>query len=138
MPVYELLGGPIDPRGVRGYYHASAWTLAEARSCATRRKSAGVTALKFQLPDMLEWVETDAKITRAVEHMEMLREGSGPTWISPSTSMPGPARPWPRMILREIEPLHLLFAEEVARRRTCGRCSKRCASRRRRSRPASG
>src|SRR5271165_689106 len=22
MPVYRLLGGPLDPRGVRGYYHA--------------------------------------------------------------------------------------------------------------------
>ena len=22
LPVYELLGGPVDPRGVRGYYHA--------------------------------------------------------------------------------------------------------------------
>src|SRR5262249_38795531 len=22
LPVYRLLGGPIDPRGVRGYYHA--------------------------------------------------------------------------------------------------------------------
>jgi galactonate dehydratase len=24
MPVYKLLGGPRDARGVRGYYHASA------------------------------------------------------------------------------------------------------------------
>ena len=31
MPVYEMLGGPIDPRGVRGYYHADVWTLAEAK-----------------------------------------------------------------------------------------------------------
>src|ERR1700751_1035936 len=31
LPVYEMLGGPIDPRGGRGYYHAAAWTLAEAR-----------------------------------------------------------------------------------------------------------
>ena len=34
LPVYELLGGPVDPRGVRGYYHAAAWTLAEAREAA--------------------------------------------------------------------------------------------------------
>ena len=26
MPVYKLLGGPFDPRGVRGYYHARAAT----------------------------------------------------------------------------------------------------------------
>ena len=31
MRVDELLGGPVDPSGVRGYYHASAWSFAEAR-----------------------------------------------------------------------------------------------------------
>jgi len=40
MPVYEMLGGPIDPRGVRGYYHASAWTLAEARELRDKTKAA--------------------------------------------------------------------------------------------------
>src|SRR5205823_6380812 len=29
MPVYKLLGGPIDSRGVRGYYHARASTKEE-------------------------------------------------------------------------------------------------------------
>src|SRR5947207_15899148 len=78
MPVYEMLGGPIDPRGVRGYYHGDAWTLAEARELRDKTKAAGVTALKFQLPDLLECVETNAKIRRAVAHMEMLRDGLGP------------------------------------------------------------
>ena len=113
MPVYEMLGGPIDPRGVRGYYHASAWTLAEARELRDKTKAAGVTALKFQLPDLLEWVETNAKIKRAVEHMEMLREGLGPDL---DFAVDFHARPSPTVaaiILREIEPLHLLFAEEI-------------------------
>src|SRR5215471_11908772 len=73
MPVYRLLGGPVDARGVRGYYHAQAWTLEAARELRDQTKAAGVTALKFQLPDLLEWVETNAKIKRAVQHMEMLR-----------------------------------------------------------------
>ena len=47
-PVYELLGGPVDHRGVRGYYHASAWTLEEARALRDQTRAAGVTALKFQ------------------------------------------------------------------------------------------
>jgi galactonate dehydratase len=113
MPVYELLGGPVDPRGVRGYYHASAWTLAEARELRDKTKAAGVTALKFQLPDLLEWVETGAKIKRAVKHMEMLREGLGPDL---DFAVDFHARPSPTVaaiILREIEPLHLLFAEEI-------------------------
>ena len=113
MPVYELLGGPVDARGVRGYYHASAWTLDEARALRDQAKAAGVTALKFQLPDLLEWVGTGAKIRRAVKHMEMLREGLGPDL---DFAVDFHARPNPTVaaiILREIEPLHLLFAEEV-------------------------
>ena len=113
LPVYELLGGPIDPQGIRGYYHAEAWSLAEARELRDQTKAAGVTALKFQLPDLLEWVETGAKLTRAVKHMEMLREGLGPDL---DFAVDFHARPSPTVaaiILREIEPLHLLFAEEI-------------------------
>jgi galactonate dehydratase len=113
LPAYELLGGPVDPRGIRGYYHASAWSLAEARELRDQTKAAGVTALKFQLPDLLEWVETGAKLTRAVKHMEMLREGLGPDL---DFAVDFHARPSPTVaaiILREIEPLHLLFAEEI-------------------------
>jgi galactonate dehydratase len=113
LPVYEILGGPVDPRGVRGYYHASAWSLAEARELRDQTKAAGVTALKFQLPDLLEWVETGNKLTRAVKHMEMLREGLGPDL---DFAVDFHARPSPTVaaiILREIEPLHLLFAEEI-------------------------
>jgi len=53
VPVYELLGGPVDPQGVRGYYHGSAWTVAEARELGAKARAEGVTALKFQLPDLL-------------------------------------------------------------------------------------
>src|SRR5947207_3242285 len=113
LPVHEILGGPVDPRGIRGYYHASAWSLAQARELRDQTKAAGVTALKFQLPDLLEWVETGAKLTRAVKHMEMLREGLGPDL---DFAVDFHARPSPTVaaiILREIEPLHLLFAEEI-------------------------
>ena len=113
MPVYEMLGGPIDSRGVRGYYHAEAWSLSAARELRDKTKAAGVTALKFQLPDLLEWVETGAKIKRAVAHMEMLRNGLG---ADLDFAVDFHARPSPAVaaiILREIEPLHLLFAEEI-------------------------
>ena len=113
MPVYQLLGGPVDARGVRGYYHAQAWTLEAARELRDQTKAAGVTALKFQLPDLLEWIETNAKITRAVKSMETLREGLGPDI---DFAVDFHARPSPSVasiILREIEPFHLFFAEEI-------------------------
>ena len=39
VPVYQLLGGPVDPRGVRGYYHAQAWTLEAARELRDQAKA---------------------------------------------------------------------------------------------------
>jgi galactonate dehydratase len=113
MPVYQLLGGPVDARGVRGYYHAEAWTLEAARELRDATKAAGVTALKFQLPDLTEWIETNTKITRAVKHMETLREGLGPDI---DFAVDFHARPSPTVsaiILHEIEPYHLFFAEEI-------------------------
>jgi galactonate dehydratase len=113
MPIYEMLGGPVDPRGVRGYYHASARTIEDTRALREKAKEQGVTALKFQLPDLLEWLETNVKLKRAVKHMEMLREGLGPDI---DFAVDFHARPNPTVaaiLLREIEPYHLLFAEEV-------------------------
>jgi len=113
LPVYELLGGPVDPQGIRGYYHGSAWTVAEARELGAKARAEGVTALKFQLPDLLEWVETNKKIKRAVRALEIYREGLGPDI---DFAVDFHARPSPTVaaiILREIEPLHLLFAEEI-------------------------
>ena len=72
-----------------------------------------MTALKFQLPDLLEWIETDRKLKRAVKRLETLREGLGSDL---DFAVDFHARPSPTVaaiILREIEPLHLFFAEEI-------------------------
>src|ERR1700760_947134 len=55
MPVYKLLGGPFDPRGVRGYYHidgAGRERLAQIRETA---KQEGITCVKGGIPGYYEW-----------------------------------------------------------------------------------
>ena len=113
LPVYQLLGGPIDSRGVRGYYHAQAWTLEAAKELGEQTRKAGVTALKFQLPTYMEWIETNAKLTRAVQSMEIIREGLGPDIDFAVDFHAKPSPSVASILVREIEPLHLLFAEEV-------------------------
>ena len=113
MPVYRLLGGPVDARGVRGYYHAQAWTLEAAKELGDETRKAGVTALKFQLPTYMEWIETNAKLTRAVKSMETIREGLGPDIDFAVDFHAKPSPSVASILVREIEPLHLLFAEEV-------------------------
>ncbi|MBI3681641.1 MAG: galactonate dehydratase [Acidobacteria bacterium] len=112
MPVYKLLGGPMDARGVRGYYHARAGTLEQLIELRASAKQQGVTCFKSGIPGYYEWIGTNAAIRRAVKQMEMLREGLGPdidigvdfhAKTSPSVAS---------IIIKEVEPLNLLFVEE--------------------------
>ncbi len=112
MPVYQMLGGPYDPQGVRGYYHVRASTPAELREVRAKAKELGVTAMKGGIPGYYEWIETNSKIRRAVEHVATLRENLGDdidigidfhAKTSPSVAT---------LLCREMEPLNLLFIEE--------------------------
>jgi galactonate dehydratase len=112
QPVYRLLGGPIDPRGVRGYYHTSAQSLEQLREVRASAKQLGITAFKSGIPGYYEWIETNDTIRRAVKQIEMLREGLGDdidigvdfhAKTSPSVAS---------IICKEVEPLNLMFIEE--------------------------
>jgi galactonate dehydratase len=112
LPVYRLLGGPFDSRGVRGYYHANARTpeaLAQLRASATEL---GVTCFKSGIPGYYEWIERNERINAAVGAIQRLREGLGDgidigidfhAKTSPSVAS---------IICREVEPLNLMFIEE--------------------------
>jgi galactonate dehydratase len=112
MPVYKLLGGPVDPRGVRGYYHTQARTkdeLAQLRGTAAEQ---GVSCFKSGIPGYYEWIETHQKIDRAVKGMQLLREGLGPD-IDIGIDFHAKTSPSVASILvKEVEPLNLLFIEE--------------------------
>jgi galactonate dehydratase len=114
FPVYKLLGGPVDPRGVRGYYHARARTRDELHRLRETAVRDGVTCFKTgPAVPTFEWIETSAKIDQAIKSLTQLREILGPeidiavdfhAKTSPSVAA---------IILKEIEPLNLLFVEEI-------------------------
>ena len=112
QPVYRLLGGPVDPRGVRGYYHARAGTREELAALKNRAEELGITAFKSGIPGTYEWIETHQTIKRAVDWITLLRDGLGDeidigvdfhAKTSPSVAS---------IICREVEPLNLMFIEE--------------------------
>jgi galactonate dehydratase len=114
LPVYKLLGGAIDPRGVRGYYHAQAnskESLAKLRETAVQD---GVSCFKTGLPyPTYEWIETHTKIDQAVKQLQMIREALGPD-IDIAVDFHAKTSPAvASIILREVEPLNLLFVEEL-------------------------
>ena len=132
MPVYKLLGGPVDPLGVRGYYHAQARTRDQLVKLRATAVQDGITCFKTgPAGNTFEWIETHAQIDRAVKSLEMIREAIGPdidiaadfhAKTSPSVAS---------IIVKEIDPLNLLFVEELCppeNIRALARISKRCTT----------
>jgi galactonate dehydratase len=112
LPVYQLLGGPVDPLGVRGYYHANPRTKEELAKLRENAASIGVSCLKVGIPDYYEWIGTRAKIERAVKYLQFLREGLGPD-IDIAVDFHAKTSPSVATIIcKEIEPLKLLWVEE--------------------------
>lgn len=112
QPVYKLLGGPMHPKGVRGYYHVRAFNLQELREVRASAKQMGVTCMKGGIPGYYEWIDTRSAIKRAVGQMEMLREGLGPD-IDIGVDFHAKTSPAvASVIIKEVEPLNLLFVEE--------------------------
>src|SRR5437868_4195393 len=112
LPVYQLLGGPFDARGVRGYYHANGQTREQLQQLRGTAIQMGVSCFKTGIPGYYEWIETSRNIDRAVKSMQMAREALGPdidiavdfhAKTSPSVAA---------VIVKEVEPLNLLFIEE--------------------------
>jgi galactonate dehydratase len=112
MPVYKLLGGPYDPRGVRGYYHVDGATRDQLIQIRETAGQLGVTCVKAGIPGYYEWIERRPKIDRAIQSIQTYREALGPdidiavdfhAKTSPSVAS---------IIVKEVEPLNLLFIEE--------------------------
>src|SRR3954462_9443515 len=75
MPVYKLLGGPFDSRGIRGYYHTTARTREDLLQLRETAIEQGVSCFKTGPSGYFEWIETHAKISGAVKQIAGLREG---------------------------------------------------------------
>jgi len=122
-PVYELLGGPVDERGVRGYYHLLQGPAADRlpRDAPFRERLAlirelaeqhGVTAFKTGVPGYYEWLDTHERIKEAIDHLRTIREVMGDK-IDIGVDFHAKTSPTVAVtICKEIEDLNLMFVEE--------------------------
>jgi galactonate dehydratase len=112
LPVYQLLGGPFDPKGVRGYYHANGQNREQLQALRGTAIQMGVSCFKTGIPGYYEWIETSRSIDRAVKGMQMVREALGPD-IDVAVDFHAKTSPSvASIIVKEVEPLNLLFVEE--------------------------
>ncbi len=112
MPVYKLLGGPFDPRGVRGYYHTTAATREQLEKLRESAVEQGVTCFKTGIPGTWEWLERHAKIDNAIRQLAMVREALGPDIDIAVDFHAKPSATVAAILVKELEPLNLLFVEE--------------------------
>jgi galactonate dehydratase len=117
-PVYELLGGPLDDRGVRGYYHLrpvlppDAPYREQVAAIRERAEKYGITAFKTGIPGYYEWIDTHERIQEAIEQLHVLREVMGDR-IDIGVDFHAKTSPAVAVqICREVESLNLMFVEE--------------------------
>ena len=117
-PVYELLGGPLDDRGVRGYYHLrpvlppNTPYREQVAAIRERAEKYGITAFKTGIPGYYEWIDTHERIREAIEQLHILREVMGDQ-IDIAVDFHAKTSPAVAVqICREVESLNLMFVEE--------------------------
>ncbi|TDT78684.1 galactonate dehydratase [Arthrobacter sp. AG258] len=111
VPVHELLGGQL-----RDSIKVYSWiggdrpgeTAAQARDAVDR----GFSAVKMNGPEELQYIDTWDKVERVVHNVSEIRDAVGPN-IGIGVDFHGRVhRPMARVLLRELEPYHLMFIEE--------------------------
>ena len=114
LPVYRLLGGPFDPRGVRGYYHAQRDATGTSSSSSARRARQARRDLLQEraFPATTSGSTRGPGSGRRSSTIRLLREGLGPD-IDIGIDFHAKTSPAVASILcKELEPLNLLFVEE--------------------------
>ncbi len=113
MPVYKLLGGPFDARGVRGYYHASAGSREQLLKLRESAEAPGRDLLQDRHPRLLgNGSSGTSRSTARVRQLAMAREALGPEIDIAVDFHAKPSATVASILVKELEPLNLLFVEE--------------------------
>src|SRR5699024_9741345 len=125
LPVHQLLGGRVRDRiGVYSWIGGDrpAETATQAKDAVAR----GFTAVKMNGTEEMAFIDSWDKVTRAVENVATIREAVGDD-IGVAVDFHGRVHaPMAKVLIRELEPFHLMFIEEPCSARTSTRCSTPC------------
>jgi galactonate dehydratase len=112
VPVYDLLGGAVRDR-MRIYGWIGGDKPANTAAAARERVAAGYRAVKMNACPEMEWIDTPRSIDSVVERAAAVREAVGPE-VGIGIDFHGRVRRgMAKVLLRELEPLRPMFAEEV-------------------------
>jgi galactonate dehydratase len=112
VPVYELLGGPVRER-VRSYCWIGGDRPAGLIEGAKAMQARGFDAVKFNVCEELQIVDTYARIDGIIRRLFELREAVGSTMDLALDFHGRVHAPMARVLLKELEPLRPLFVEDA-------------------------
>ncbi|MGO4452986.1 galactonate dehydratase [Arthrobacter sp. RAF14] len=111
VPVHELLGGRLR-EAIKVYSWIGGDRPGETAGQARDAVARGFSAVKMNGPEELQYIDTWDKVERVVRNVSEIRDAVGPN-IGIGVDFHGRVhRPMARVLLRELEPYHLMFVEE--------------------------
>ena len=111
VPVYELLGGKVRDR-VQIYAGVHGDSPAEVAQHALRCKQDGLQAIKMGAVNELHYVDDFQHIDNAVAKVAAAREAVGNNFSIAVDFHGRVHKPMAKMLIKELEPYHLMFVEE--------------------------
>ncbi len=110
-PIYELLGGKVRDR-VQIYAGIGGDRPADVARQAAQRQAEGLRAVKMGAVNEVHYMDTFAHIDAAVERVASAREAVGADFSIAVDFHGRVHKPMAKMLIRELEPYHLMFVEE--------------------------
>jgi galactonate dehydratase len=112
VPIYELLGGPVRDT-VRSYCWIGGDRPSGLIEGATALRDKGFDAVKFNICEELQIVDTYAKVDGIIQRLSELRDVIGATMDLAFDFHGRVHLPMARVLLKELEPLRPIFVEDA-------------------------
>ena len=112
VPVHQLLGGPVRDR-IRSYCWIGGDRPAQLIAGAIAMRDQGYDAVKFNICEELQIVDTYAKVDGIIKRLFDLRAAVGNTMDLAFDFHGRVHMPMARVLLRELEPLRPIFVEDA-------------------------
>jgi galactonate dehydratase len=112
VPIHELLGGPVR-RSVRSYCWIGGDRPSDLIEGAMKLRDQGFDAVKFNICEELQIVDTYAKVDGIIKRLFELREAVGSSMDLAFDFHGRVHLPMARVLLKELEPLRPIFVEDA-------------------------
>jgi galactonate dehydratase len=111
VPVHVLLGGPVRER-IRVYSWIGGDRPQDVAQAAKDAAARGFTAIKMNATAELHYVDSFAKVTQVLAHVDAVRASVGPDFGIALDFHGRVHKPMAKVLLRELAPYRLMFVEE--------------------------